>query len=163
MSAEGLVLPETLNGYLYLESLTSTEGLVLPEILNGDLYLNGLLSAEGLVLPKTINGDLYLESLTSAEGLVLPKTINGDLDLISLKTINGLKLPANYDLNKVVFSKLFDSLEMSTIHHMFLYEIRNNPEKYFRTPEEENQLFHNEEGDEFQSNTLADETIRRNR
>ena len=150
-SAEGLVLPETINGNLWLNGLTSAEGLVLPETLNGNLYLESLTSAEGLVFPKTINGSLYLNSLTSAEGLVLPETINGRLNLSGLKSAEGLKLPANFDIEKLICS-----LEIRN-------EIMKNPAKYFRTAEEENQLFHNEEDNDFQNNTLADETIRRNR
>ena len=92
-SAEGLVLPDTINGILDLGSLTSAEGLVLPNTVNGSLYLGSLTSAEGLVLPNTVNGSLYLGSLTSAEGLVLPDTITGDLDLRSLTSVKGLELP----------------------------------------------------------------------
>ena len=92
-SAEGLKLPETINGYLNLSGLTSAEGLELPNTINGNLYLHSLTSAEGLVLPNTINGNLYLHSLTSAEGLVLPNIINGDLYLSSLTSAEGLVLP----------------------------------------------------------------------
>ena len=92
-SAEGLELPNTIGEDLYLNSLTSAEGLVLPNTLNGNLYLHSLTSAECLELPNIINGDLYLRSLTSAEGLVLPNTINGDLYLNSLISAEGLVLP----------------------------------------------------------------------
>ncbi len=92
-SAEGLKLPETINGYLNLSGLTSAEGLELPNTINGNLYLHSLTSAEGLVLPNTINGNLYLHSLTSAEGLVLPNIINGDLYLSSLTSAECLELP----------------------------------------------------------------------
>ena len=92
-SAEGLKLPETINGYLNLSGLTSAEGLELPNTIGEDLYLNSLTSAEGLVLPNTINGNLYLHSLTSAEGLVLPNIINGDLYLSSLTSAECLELP----------------------------------------------------------------------
>ena len=74
-------------------SITSAEGLVLPEILNGYLGLESLTSAEGLKLPKILNGDLWLDRLTSAEGLVLPETLNGCLDLGGLTSIYDLKLP----------------------------------------------------------------------
>ena len=93
ISAEGLKLPETINGYLNLSGLTSAEGLELPNTIGEDLYLNSLTSAEGLVLPNTLNGNLYLHSLTSAEGLVLPNIINGDLYLRSLTSAEGLVLP----------------------------------------------------------------------
>ena len=92
-SAEGLELPNTIGEDLYLNSLTSAEGLVLSNTLNGNLYLHSLTSAECLELPNIINGDLYLRSLTSAEGLVLPNTINGDLYLNSLISAEGLVLP----------------------------------------------------------------------
>ena len=92
-SAEGLVLPHTINGELVLFGLTNAEGLVLPDTINGNLYLNSLTSAKGLVLPHTINRNLGLSSLTSAEGLVLPDTINGDLYLSRLKNVKGLVLP----------------------------------------------------------------------
>jgi hypothetical protein len=92
-SAEGLVLPETIGGYLDLGSLTSAEGLILPETIGSSLDLEGLTSAEGLVLPETIGGYLDLNSLTSAEGLVLPKTIGGRLDLRGLTSAEGLTLP----------------------------------------------------------------------
>jgi len=92
-SAEGLKLPETVNGYLDLSGLTSAEGVKLPETVNGDLYLRSLTSAEGLKLPEILNGDLDLRGLTSAEGLKLPETVNGDLDLRGLTSAEGLKLP----------------------------------------------------------------------
>ena len=41
-SAQGLKLPETMNGYLVLRGLQSAEGLKLPETMNGGLYLDGL-------------------------------------------------------------------------------------------------------------------------
>ena len=92
-SAEGLELPNTINGDLDLRGLTSAEGLKLPETINGELNLRGLTSAEGLKLPNTIDGDLNLRGLTSAEGLKLSETINGTLDLRGLTSVEGLKLP----------------------------------------------------------------------
>jgi hypothetical protein len=92
-SAEGLKLPQTVNGDLDLFGLTSAEGLKLPQTVNGDLDLFGLTSAEGLKLPQTVNGDLDLFGLTSAEGLKLPRTVNGDLVLRGLTSAKGLKLP----------------------------------------------------------------------
>src|SRR3990167_394989 len=90
-SAEGLVLPKEVNGYLDLSALTSAEGLVLPEKC-GYLDLSALTSAEGLVLPEKC-GSLDLRALTSAEGLVLPKEVNGYLDLRALTSADGLVLP----------------------------------------------------------------------
>ena len=111
-SAEGLKLPETINGYLNLSGLTSAEGLELPNTIGEDLYLNSLTSAEGLVLPNIINGDLYLSSLTSAEGLVLPNTVNGDLDLSSLTSAEGLVLPntlnGNLDLSSLTSAECLE-------------------------------------------------------
>ena len=100
-SAEGLVLPNTIEGCLFLDSLTSAKGLVLPNTIKGYLSLNGLTSAEGLVLPNTIEGCLNLSGLTSAEGLVLPNTMNGNLNLRGLTSAKGLILPniINVDLN----------------------------------------------------------------
>jgi len=92
-SAEGLKLPETVNGHLDLSGLQSAQGLKLSETVNGNLYLGGLQSAEGLELPETIKGGLDLKGLQSAEGLILPKTIKGSLNLRSLKSAEGLKLP----------------------------------------------------------------------
>ena len=71
-SAEGLKLPDTIDGYLDLSKLTSAEGLKLPNTINGSLDLDSLTSVKGLVLPNTIKGYLYLYNLTSAEGLILP-------------------------------------------------------------------------------------------
>lgn len=62
---------------LYLNSLTSAEGLKLPDTINGDLYLGSLTRADGLKLPSTITGYLYLNNITSAEGLVLPISLLG--------------------------------------------------------------------------------------
>lgn len=56
-------------GNLYLSSLTSAEGLILPTSIGGYLDLGSLTSAEDLILPTSIGGDLYLDRLTSAEGL----------------------------------------------------------------------------------------------
>ena len=92
-SAEGLVLPNTIEGCLFLDSLTSTKGLKLPDTITGSLYLNSLTSAEALVLPNTMNGDLNLRGLISAEGLVLPNTMNGNLNLRGLTSAKGLVLP----------------------------------------------------------------------
>jgi hypothetical protein len=51
-SAEGLNLPETVNGHLYLVNLKSAEGLNLQEILKGNLYLGSLKSAEASISRK---------------------------------------------------------------------------------------------------------------
>jgi len=109
MSAEGLVLPNIINGYLGLGRLTSAEGLELPNTIGGDLDLGSLTSAEGLVLPDTINGSLYLKSLTSAEGLELPNTIGGDLGLGSLTSAEGLVLPNT--INGSLYLKSLTSAE----------------------------------------------------
>ena len=54
-SAEGLVLPQSVGGNLFLDNLTSAEGLVLPQSVGGSLNLSGLTSANGLVLPYDFN------------------------------------------------------------------------------------------------------------
>ncbi|QQR82700.1 hypothetical protein IPJ70_01125 [Candidatus Campbellbacteria bacterium] len=92
-SAEGLTLPHSIGGNLYLNNLTSAEGLTLPHSIGGNLYLNNLTSAEGLTLPHTIGGNFYLNRLTSAEGLIPPHSIGGFLDLSSLTSAEGLILP----------------------------------------------------------------------
>ena len=97
-SAKGLKLPENING-LDLGNLESPEGLKLPETINGNLNLGNLEFAEGLKLPETINGDLYLGNLEFAEGLKLPETINGNLDLSNLESAEGLKLPKTLNGN----------------------------------------------------------------
>ena len=109
MSAEGLVLPNIINGYLGLGRLTSAEGLELPNTIGGDLDLGSLTSAEGLVLPNIINGYLGLGRLTSAEGLELPNTIGGDLDLGSLTSAEGLVLPDT--INGSLYLKSLTSAE----------------------------------------------------
>ncbi len=101
-TAEGLNLPETINGGLSLNGLTTAEGLNLPETINGYLYLGGLTTAEGLNLPETINGDLYLNSLTTAEGLNLPETINGYLYLGGLTTAEKEKLRQKHPNLKII-------------------------------------------------------------
>ena len=71
-----------------LDGLKTAEGLVLPEKINGELSLIGLKTAEGLVLPKEIDGSLYLCGLETAEGLVLPNGFNLNLLLCN----NNIKL-----------------------------------------------------------------------
>ena len=110
-SAEGLKLPDIIDGYLDLSKLTSAEGLKLPDTIDGYLDLSKLTSAEGLKLPNTINGSLDLDSLTSAKGLVLPNTIKGYLYLYNLTSAEGLILPislfvrvhSNIDIPKTCF------------------------------------------------------------
>ncbi|QQR82699.1 hypothetical protein IPJ70_01120 [Candidatus Campbellbacteria bacterium] len=96
-SAEGLILPQSIGGYLNLGDLTSAEGLTLPHSIGGGLFLDNLTSAEGLILPHTIDGGLNLENLTSAEGLTLPRTIGGYLSLDNLTSAEGLILPHTID------------------------------------------------------------------
>ena len=110
-SAEGLKLPDIIDGYLDLSKLTSAEGLKLPDTIDGYLDLSKLTSAEGLKLPNTINGSLDLDSLTSVKGLVLPNTIKGYLYLYNLTSAEGLILPislfvrvhSNIDIPKTCF------------------------------------------------------------
>ena len=45
---------------LNLSDLTSAEGLMLPSTVEGGLDLSGLTSAEGLVLPTTVSGSTRL-------------------------------------------------------------------------------------------------------
>lgn len=50
-----------------MSSLTSAEGLVLPKKIGGYLYLDGLTSIEGLVLPDDIGEGVMLFSLTASD------------------------------------------------------------------------------------------------
>ena len=92
-NADGLKLPETVDGDLILNRLISAEGLELPQSVGGDLNLNRLRVADGLILPQSIGGSLFLKSLISADGLVLPQTIGGDLNLYWLESAKGLEFP----------------------------------------------------------------------
>ena len=92
-SAEGLNLPESVGGSVYLRSLTSAEGLHLPKSVGGDINLRNLISAEGLNLPESVGGSVYLGSLRSAEGLHLPKSVGVSIDLDNLTSAKGLDFP----------------------------------------------------------------------
>ena len=97
-TAEGLKLPESIGGDLYLPSLSSVEGLKLPESVGGDLALYALISAQGLKFPEFVGGGLYLNmlslnTLSSAQGIKLPESIGRDLNLSSLASAQGLKFP----------------------------------------------------------------------
>ena len=96
-SAEGLILPKEIGGYLDLSGLTSAEGLILPKEIDGTLYLDSLISAKGIVFPKKIGGILYLNSLTSAENLILPEELGRDLCLTSLTSAASLVMPKEID------------------------------------------------------------------
>ena len=123
-TAEGLVLPQNIR-FLELNGLTTAEGLVLPQSIEF-LELNGLTTTEGLVLPQNIGG-VALDKLTNADGLVLPQNIE-DLYLRNLNNADGLKLPYGFDLNKLYCPDCT------------MYEIKNNPDKYYMEPptEEDN-------------------------
>ena len=58
-------------GDLNLSGLTSAEGLNLPETINGSFNLSGLVSVEGLIPPKNIDGDFYLGRFPFGEKLLL--------------------------------------------------------------------------------------------
>ncbi len=105
-STKGLQLPNVINGLLDLSSLTSAHGLKLPDIISGALYLGKLMSSDGLVIPDTFKSYLDLNSLTSAQGLKLPNTINGGLHLFSLKSAQGLKLPDTFNIGILNLSGL---------------------------------------------------------
>ncbi len=95
ISADGLILPTSIGGYLDLRSLISANNLTLPTSIGRDLYLTSLTSADGLTLPTSIGGTLYLNRLTSADGLTLPTSIGGGLYLYSLISADGLILPTS--------------------------------------------------------------------
>ncbi len=92
-SAEGLVLPERINGFLNLSRLRSAEWLKLPKTIGEGLHLNSLASADGLVLPVTVGGDLNLDHLITAKGITFPQTVEGALYLDNLSSIEGLTMP----------------------------------------------------------------------
>jgi hypothetical protein len=92
-SAEGLELPERVDGWLDLSGLTTVEGLKLPRHVGGGLDLRCLRTAEGLEFPEHMGGWLDLEGLTTVEGLKLPRHVGGDLDLKGLTTAEGLEFP----------------------------------------------------------------------
>ena len=144
-SAEGLKLPDIINGDLDLSSLTSARGLKLPDTVNGYLDLSSLTSARGLKLPNTIKGTLDLRSLTSAEGLKLPDTINGDLYLGSLTRADGLKLPSTITgylyLNNITSAEGL-VLPISLLGKVYSYI--DIPEECF-VPDEEYYKYINEE------------------
>ena len=144
-SAEGLKLPDIINGDLDLSSLTSARGLKLPDTVNGYLDLSSLTSARGLKLPNTIKGTLDLSSLTSAEGLKLPDTINGDLYLGSLTRADGLKLPSTITgylyLNNITSAEGL-VLPISLLGKVYSYI--DIPEECF-VPDEEYYKYINEE------------------
>lgn len=94
-SAEGLKLPERVQGYLDLRLLKSAKGLKLPDFIDGNLYLDSLKSAEGLKFPESVGGNLGLSSLLSSKKLKLPENIGGHLKLGSLRSAVDLRLPQN--------------------------------------------------------------------
>jgi len=83
-SAEGLELPERVDGWLDLSGLTTVEGLKLPNHVGASLDLKGLTTAEGLEFPEHMGGWLDLEGLTTSRGLKLPKHVSGDIYFWSL-------------------------------------------------------------------------------
>ena len=83
-SAEGLELPERVDGWLDLSGLTTVEGLKLPRHVGGDLDLKGLTTAEGLEFPEYVGGWIDLRGLTTSRGLKLPEIVFGDIYFWSL-------------------------------------------------------------------------------
>jgi hypothetical protein len=83
-SAEGLELPERVDGWLDLSGLTTVEGLKLPRQVGGDLDLKGLTTAEGLEFPEYVGGWIDLRGLTTSRGLKLPEVVVGDIYFWSL-------------------------------------------------------------------------------
>ena len=83
-SAEGLELPERVDGWLDLSGLTTVEGLKLPSHVGGGLDLRGLRTAGGLEFPEYVGGWLDLRGLTTSRGLKLPEVVVGDIYFWSL-------------------------------------------------------------------------------
>jgi hypothetical protein len=103
--AKGLKLPDEVDGYLGLNSITSANGLKFPEKVKS-LQLDSLITTDGLVLPNNLE-KLHLFHLRSAKGLVLPDKINF-LDLPRLTSVDDLVLPDSLkylELNSMFFSK----------------------------------------------------------
>lgn len=94
-SAEGLKLPKIVDGALSFSSLQSVKGLVLPDYIGESLSIHGVKSAKGLKLPNRVDYGISFTNLQSAEGLMLPDYIEKFLYLSSLESAKGLKLP-NY-------------------------------------------------------------------
>ena len=136
INAEGLVLPQIINGYLNLNGLTSIEGVILPQIVNGYLELNSLISAEGLVLPQIINGNLILNSLTSADGLILPQTINGVLCLINLTSLVGIILPNNIEYGIYIYNGYYTLEEVKEMQKREEEQFKNTPKKLERVKQD---------------------------
>ena len=109
-SAEGLELPERVDGWLDLSGLTTVEGLKLPKRVGGDLDLKGLTTAEGLEFPEYVGGWLDLRGLTTSRGLKLPEHVSGDIYFWSLPKSEYDRLshgPVRMD-GKVRFEPLVD-------------------------------------------------------
>ena len=83
-SAEGLELPERVDGWLDLSGLTTVEGLKLPKHVGGGLDLRCLRTAEGLEFPEYVGGWIDLRGLTTSRGLKLPEVVFGDIYFWSL-------------------------------------------------------------------------------
>ena len=83
-SAEGLGLPERVDGWLDLSGLTTVEGLKLPRHVGGGLDLRCLRTAEGLEFPEYVGGWIDLRGLTTSRGLKLPEVVFGDIYFWSL-------------------------------------------------------------------------------
>ncbi|MDR1131550.1 MAG: hypothetical protein LBL15_03940, partial [Oscillospiraceae bacterium] len=60
---EGLVLPETVDGNIYLSAYKSTDGLTLPKKIGEDLFLFGIESIARLKKPE-IGGKIHLKNGT---------------------------------------------------------------------------------------------------
>ena len=120
---QDLILPEIINGYLYLFNLKSTQKLILPKVILGELCL-GLESAKNLTLSTYVGGQLDLRDLESAENLTLPKYIGMHLWLRNLRSVKGLVFPEDFEIRgEIYFGKTHlpnSELEALKAHYPYL-------------------------------------------
>lgn len=80
--AEGLDLPENVDGNVCLDNIWTTKGIKWPKNIRGNFRLNHIRYYEDLDLSGiNIEGDVFLGSPNSSEGLKSPKNIDGDFYL----------------------------------------------------------------------------------
>lgn len=100
----GLEMPQTVDGDLVLDFLGTAKDLKLPQHIGGSLYLGNLKSADGLKLPPSVGGSLFLDSLMFAKELSLPHTVGGCVYMGSLRVANGIRMPKSVGGNLILQS-----------------------------------------------------------
>ena len=79
-SAEGLELPERVDGWLDLSGLTTVEGLKLPEVVVGDIYFWSLPKSEYARLshgPPELGGEVRFEPLVDEDRMTMIRLRGG--------------------------------------------------------------------------------------